>query len=210
VNYTRWLKWITGWLLILLLYGVANLVLVGVQKLWHRSDEAKLTQLETLLKGERNQIEQLEDEMKACSEQDRACGNLLNQYSETDKLHKAELKKIAFLNQRVAQSESRARGCVPDESDCETQYGRYSAAVDTYNTEVRKANTLLRQLTAMRPQLGDCVETEKRCGSLSTEYSRDVDAYNAKLPEANALAKSTGTYWYVVPVPKFGSHASGE
>jgi chromosome segregation ATPase len=206
----RWLRWIAGWLIVILVYGAANLVLVGGQKLWHRTDEAKLDHLEALLKGERNQIEQLEAQLKACFDPEKACEDLLNRYSESDTIHKAQLKKLDSLNQRVVRLESRVKGCVPNESDCETQYAQYSQTVDTYNSEVRKANALLGRLTTMKPQLKACAEESRHCESLYAEYSNRVDTYNARLPEANALAKRVGSYWYVVPVPKFGSHASAE
>jgi chromosome segregation ATPase len=203
----RWRSWIAGGVAILLLYLIANVLLVGGQKLWHRGDQARLDQLQAFLKDERSQIEQLEGEMKVCSEQDTTCTDLLNRYSRTDKIHKAELKKLDSLNQRVTQLESSVRGCLPDVSDCQAQYRKYSETVDSYNSEVRTANASLRRLTAVRRQLNSCAATLQHCEDLSTEYSSRVDAYNAKVPDANALAKKVGTYWYVVPVPKFGSHA---
>jgi chromosome segregation ATPase len=204
----RWLYWIAGWIIILLVYGVANLFLVGGQKLWHRGDEAKLDQLKAFLTSERGQIEQLESSLKACSGQGTTCENLLNEYSHVREQHKAEIKSLDALNKRVTQLESQARACIPDESSCEAQYGHYSGSVNTYNSEVRKANRLLARLTAMKPQLLDCAENVKQCENLSTDYSHRVDAYNARVDDANALAKKVGTYWYVVPVPKFGSHSS--
>jgi chromosome segregation ATPase len=200
-----------GWILVILVFGLGNLVLVGAQKLWYHSDQVKLDEVNSELETQHGRIAALELQVKKCSVEGKTCQQLADGYPGVISGRKRELETMERMRTHIRRLEKEVQTCSKaDGGRCEAKYVEYFAAVKAYNAEVKSANAAVPHLKLVEHKLEGCERSVKECEEAYGEYSGEIDSYNAKVDEADALAKKIGTIWYVVPVPRFAGHGRVE
>jgi hypothetical protein len=82
-------------------------------------------------------------------------------------------------------------------------YGQYSQMVDEHNRLVDQHTAMVAQYKSSVAKYNDSLA---RFQADSRTYDDKINQYNALVTEGNGLAKTVGTTWFIIPVPRGGEH----
>jgi hypothetical protein len=122
-------EWLVYVLTIIILFGGANLLLVGAQKLWHWSDQSRLDVLKAQIAGERARLREEE-------------GWLSQHGSEIEGLRKQIVGGVFGASMRSAVITEYTERV----TSFRARYERYSSDIDAVNKKIEDANALSKKI----------------------------------------------------------------
>lgn len=121
--------WLRGLVLLVVLYGVGNLMLVGGQKLWHHDDQVKLDNIKTSLASENTKINNLEAELKTLEIKIKRSESYINNVGQNSNDYNSLVDEH---NAKIA--------------NYNVIYNEYKRGIDQYNLHVNEANELAKSI----------------------------------------------------------------
>lgn len=178
-----------------LIFGVGNLLLVGGQKIAHWKDQSRLDEIHRQLDAEKGEIDRLEGQLKTS---DSMLSGLEADLDAQEARIRDVRSTIDGLSAEIDAVERGSAGGVPS-----SLYARYSQMVDDHNRLVDQQKLMVAKYNRDAQQYNGLLS---RFQADSKTYDDKIEHYNAQVNEGNGLARTIGTTWFIVPVPRGGAH----
>lgn len=179
---------VLGFVVLGVVFLVVNLVLGGVQDLWHHGGREKLAQHKLAVDAHRQTLdrqEQVLDATKRVLEARAAASRSLGKKLDARKSVLTELRT------RIEATEKRyPRGIPP------ALYGKYQADLKKHNHLVREFNSLADNEKVAYAEYSKLLA---EYNASVTTYDGDVTTFNQEVKAVNKLASDAGSNFYVVP-----------